>query len=55
MASGDLHKTNECHPKWKGHTIEECIEFKNVVCRLLDMDSTTNSWGDGIIIAYDEL
>ena len=54
VASGDLHKTNECHPKQKGHMIEECIKFKNMVCLLLDMDSTTNSWGDGVINARDE-
>lgn len=54
VGSGDLRKTCECHPNQKGHMIEECIKFKNMVCLLLDMDSTTNSWGDGVINARDE-
>ena len=34
--------------------MEGCIEFKNVVRRLLDIDNTANIWGDSIIIACDE-
>ena len=55
VGSGDLHKTCESHPNQKGHTIEECIEFKNAVCHLIDMDITPNIRDDSIIIACDEL
>ena len=54
VVSGEVHKNYKCHPNQKGHTIGECIEFKNVVCYLLYMDSIANSWGDGIVIACDE-
>ena len=55
MGSGDLRKTYEYHPNQKSHTIEEFIEFKNAVSRLFDMDNTANSWGEGVIIACEEL
>ena len=55
VGSGYLRKTCECHHNKKGHTIEECIEFENEVRRLLDMENTAKSWGESIIIAYDEL
>ena len=54
VGSGDLNKTSERHPKKKGHTIEECIEFKNAVPRLFIMDSIMNTWDDGVILACDE-
>lgn len=54
VGSGDICKTCRCNPNKKGHTIEECIEFKNGVRHLLDMDNIANSWGDDVIIACVE-
>ena len=54
VGSEDLRKTCECHPNEKRHTIEECIEFKNAVRYLLDMDNIANSLSEGIIITCDE-
>ena len=54
VGSRDRHKTCECHSNKKGLTIEECIEFKNVVCHLFSIDSTPNTWGDGVLHARDE-
>lgn len=44
IGSEDICKTYKCHPNQKWHTIEKCVEFKNVVRYLFDIDSVTNMW-----------
>lgn len=50
----DFRKSCECHSSQKVNMIEECIEFKNVICRLFNMESIPNSWGNNVLLVSDE-